>query len=233
MARSSHERRVNSLVFVWEEFPKKKNRIQSFVVTKSSRRVEKASPATIGKKRSNKLGGISLLELSTVLLLKTADLIHVDRVELTLGLLLVGRELLIVHGLQANSGVVTNTDNKHAAVLLSALLVLLIREGDVNLWDVVRRVGRRVGVGKHGATVLVDNENTGATVVCCLDGKAAVVGKALAVAIVVRRQAVLFGLHGGLLLKTSAAEEEEDGDQNETEEDKAEKAKHQVDHAIV
>lgn len=180
------------------------------------------------------MGGISLLELSTILLLKTADLVHVDRVELTLGLLLVGRELLVVHGLQTDSGVVTDTNNQHSAVLLSALLVLLIREGDVDLWDVVGRVRRRVGVGKHGATVLVDHENAGAAVVRCLDGKAAVVGKALGVAIVVRRQAVLFGLDGSsLLLKTSAAEEEQDGDQNKAEENKAEKAKHQVDHAVV
>ena len=173
------------------------------------------------------------MELSTVLLLKTANMIHVDRVELTLSFLLVSRELLVVHGLQTNSRVVANTDNKDAAVLLSALVVLLIGEGDVNLGNVIGGVRRRVGVGKHRTAVLVDDEDAGAAVMCCLDGEAAVVGESLAVAVVVRRQTILLGLDGLLLLTTSAAEQEKDGDQNEAEEDKAEEAKHEVDHVVV
>lgn len=173
------------------------------------------------------------MELSTVLLLEAANLVHVDRVELTLGLLLVGGQLLLVHGLQTDGRVITNADDKHTTALLSALLVLLIGEGDVNLGNVIGGVRRRVGVGKHRTAVLVDDEDAGAAVMCCLDGKAAVVGESLAIAVVVRRQTILLGLDGLLLLTASAAEQEKDGDQNEAEEDKAEEAKHEVDHVVV
>lgn len=166
------------------------------------------------------------MKLSTVLLLEAANVVHIDRVELTLGFLLVGRELLVVHRLKTDSRVVANTDNEHTAALLSALLVLLIGEGDVDLWDVIGGGRRRVGVGKHRTAVLVDDEDAGTAVMCCLDGEAAVVGEALAVAVVVRRQTVLLGLKDLLVLETGAAEKEEDGHENEAKENKAEKAKH-------
>jgi hypothetical protein len=166
------------------------------------------------------------LELSTILLLEAANVVHIDRVELSLGLLLVGRKLLVVHRLKTDGRVITNTDNEHTAALLSALVVLLIGKGDMNLRDVIGGGRRRVGVGKHRTAVLVDDEDARAAVMCCLDGEAAVVGEALAVAVVVRRQTVLFGLKDLLLLETGAAEKEEDGHENEAEENKAEKTKH-------
>lgn len=174
------------------------------------------------------------MKLSTVLLLEAANVVHIDRVELALSLLLVGRELLVVHRLKTDSRVVANTDNEHTAALLSALLVLLIREGDVDLRDVIGGGRRRVGVGKHRTAVfLIDDEDAGTAVMCCLDGESAVVGEALAVAVVVRRQTVLLGLKDLLVLETGAAEKEEDGHENEAEKNKAEKAKHEVDHAVV
>lgn len=234
MARSSHKRRViSSLIFGRNKRFQKKNRIQSFVVTRSSRRLKDASPATNEGKERHQRGTSSLLKLSTVLLLEAANVVHIDRVELALGLLLVGGELLVVHRLKTNSRVVANTDNEYTAALLSALLVLLIGEGDVNLRDVIGGGRRRVGVGKHRTAVLVDDENAGTAVMCCLDGESAVVGEALAVAVVVRRQTVLLGLKDLLVLETGAAEKEEDSHENEAEENKAEKAKHEVDHAVV
>lgn len=175
-----------------------------------------------------------LLELSTVLLLETADLVHVDRVELSLGLLLVGGELLVVHGLKTDSRVVANPDNENTTALWSALVVLLIREGDVDLGNIVGRVGRRVGVGKHGVAVLVDDKDAGAAIVRRLDGEASVVGHALGVAVIVRGETILLvvdKLH--LLLATSAAEQEEDRDQDQAEEDQAEKSEHHVDQGVV
>lgn len=233
MARSSHGRRVSSLIFGGKKSPKMKNRIQSFVVTKSSRRLLRCIAGDERKEREASRRGISLLELSTVLLLEAANLVHVDGVELALCLLLVGGQLLLVHGLQTDGRVITNADDEHTTALLSALLILLIGEGDVNLGNVIGGVRRRVGVGKHRTAVLVDDEDAGAAVMCCLDGEAAVVGESLAVAVVVRRQTILLGLDGLLLLTTSAAEQEKDGDQNEAEKDKAEEAKHEVDHVVV
>lgn len=177
-----------------------------------------------------------LLELSTVLLLETADLVHVDRVELSLGLLLVGGELLVVHGLKTDSRVVANPDNENTTALWSALVVLLIREGDVDLGNIIGRVGRRVGIGKHGVAVLVDDKDAGAAIVRRLDGEASVVGHALGVAVVVRGETILLvvdGLHLHLLLATSAAEQEEDRDQDQAKEDQAEKSEHHVDQGIV
>jgi threonine synthase len=164
--------------------------------------------------------------LSTVLLLEAANVVHIDRVELSLGLLLVGRKLLVIHRLKTDGRVITNTDNKHTAALLSALVVVLIGEGDMDLRDVIGGGRRRIGVGKHGTAVLVDDEDARAAVMCCLDGEAVMVDEALAVAVVVRRQAVLLGLKDLLLLETGAAEKEEDGHENEAEENKTEKTKH-------
>lgn len=173
------------------------------------------------------------MELGAILLLEATNLVHINGVELALGLLLISRQLLVVHGLQADSGVVANTDDKNAATLGATLVILLVREGDVDLRDVVRRVRRRVRVGEHGATVPVDDEDAGAAVVRRLDGKAT--GVVVALVVIVRGQAVVLlalGLLAHELHAAGAAEEEEDGDEDEGDEGNAEDDEHEVDHAV-
>lgn len=98
--------------------------------------------------------------LLVLLLLETSDVVHVDGVETALGLLLVGGQLLLLHRLQTNGGVVANAHNQHTPALVLAIGVLLVGEGDVNFRDVVWRVRRRVGVAEHGGTITADVDGT-------------------------------------------------------------------------
>lgn len=137
---------------------------------------------------------MGLSEIVAVLLLQASDLVHVDGVELALGLLLIGRELLLAHGLEANSSIVSDANNKDTSTLGAALLILLIREGNVNLRDVVGRVRRRVWIGEHRLAITTNDKDAGAAVVCCLNGKTAVVGGALSI-VVCGKEAVLLSAH--------------------------------------
>jgi hypothetical protein len=168
-----------------------------------------------------------LLEGGAVLLLEATNLVHVQGVELALGFLLVGGQLLVVlHGLQADGGVVADADDEDAAGLALAVVVVLIGEGDVNLGDVVGGVGRRLGAAKHRVAVTVDDEDGGAAVVGGLDGEAAVVVDALGV--VVRGQEL--GLHAAL---ADTTDEPEAGDEDGGEEDEAEDKERQIKHPLV
>lgn len=115
--------------------------------------------------------GDSLLEESAVLLLQTADLVHVDGVESALGLLLVSRQLLVMHGLQTDSSVVTDTDIEDTTALGAALVILLIGERDVDFWHVIRRVRGGVGVGEHWLAVTADIDHARAAVVRSLNSE--------------------------------------------------------------
>ena len=155
------------------------------------------------------LHGGFLLEKSAVLLLETTNLIHVDGVESALGLLLVSGQLLIVHRLQTDSGVVTDTDVEDAATLGAALVVLLVGEGDVDFWHVIRGVRGRVGVGEHGLAVTADVDHARAAVVRSLDGETVrvVITANMVLRVVVRRK----GLSLHTLVHPVSAEEEEAG----------------------
>jgi hypothetical protein len=166
-----------------------------------------------------------LLEGGAVLLLEATNLVHVQGVELALGFLLVGGQLLVVlHGLQADGGVVADADDEDAAGLALAAVIVLIGEGDVDLRDVVGGVRGRVGAPQHGLAVAADDEDAGAAVVSGLDGEAAVV----ALSVVVGRQHL--ALHAALV---GATENPEAGDEEEGKEDEAENDQHHVDHLLV
>lgn len=180
------------------------------------------------------VAGRHLLELRAVLLLEATDLVHVDRVELALGLLLVSGQLLVVHGLQADCRVIADANDKDSATLRAPLVVLLIGEGDVNLRNVVGRVRRRVGVGQHGVIVTVDYKDAGATVVLGLNSETTVV-VAEVLGVVIRRKTFVFvvqSLGSHHLQATSATEEEEDGNEDEGEKDNTEDDKHEVNHVV-
>ena len=169
---------------------------------------------------------------SAVLLLpETSDLLDVDGVELGLAVLLVGRELFLVQRLESDSSVVSDAHHEDAAALLPALVVLLIREGDVNLGNVVRGVGRRVGVHQHGLGVALDDDDAGSAKVAHVarrDGETAVVAGPLDVGVVLRED---LGPH--LLLPPHSPQQEEDGAQQEADEDETEDGDHQADDRAV
>jgi hypothetical protein len=175
------------------------------------------------------VGKTGLLENGSVLLPEATNLVHVDGVEAVLGLLLVSGQLLGVHGLQADGGVVTDANNQHAAALGAALVVLLIGESDVNLGDIVGRVRRGVGVGEHGLAVAGDVDGAGAAVVGSLDCQAARVVIAHVLLLVVVRGKAL-ALHG--LPDLVTADEVEGGGEDEAEEDESKNEEQDVDHAV-
>lgn len=111
------------------------------------------------------------MELGTVLLLEAANLIHIHRVEAVLVILLVRRQLLLGHRLKADGGILTNTDDENTRAPKLALLINLIGNGDVDLRDVIRRVGWGVGVGEHWVAVAPNENGAGTAVVLCLDGE--------------------------------------------------------------
>jgi hypothetical protein len=166
------------------------------------------------------------LLVGVVLLLEAANLVHIERVELALGLLFVRGQLLLLHGLETDGGVLADADNEDAAVLVLAVGVLLVGEGDMDLGDVVGGVGRRLGAAKHRVAVTVDDEDGGAAVVGGLDGEAAVVVDAFGV--VVRGQEL--GLHAAL---ADTTDEPEAGDEDGGEEDEAEDKERQIKHPLV
>lgn len=186
-------------------------------------------PRRVGKE-SKELYAL-LLENSAVLLLETTDLVHIDRVELTLGLLFVSGKLLVVLGFQADSSIVTNADNKDTTPRGTALVVLLVRECDVDFRDIVGRVRGRVGVGKHGVGVLVDNKDALSSVVSSLDGEAAVVGEPSVVVVVVRGQRLVI-VKTLELIASCTAEQEKDGDEDQAKEDHTQDDEEQVDHVV-
>lgn len=79
-----------------------------------------------------------LLEQRAVLLLQAANLVNVNRLELTLDFLLVRWELLLLHGLQADCGIITNTHNQDTTALGLAVFVVFVGKGDVDLRNVIR-----------------------------------------------------------------------------------------------
>lgn len=99
---------------------------------------------------------VELLEHCPVLLFQSADPVHINGLELALGFLLVSRQLLVVHGLKANGGIVSNTHHQNAAALGTTMFIMFVGEGNVNLRDVVWRMRRRLRVLKHGLTVTTD-----------------------------------------------------------------------------
>lgn len=113
----------------------------------------------------------TLLELGTVLLLQAANLIHINRVEAVLVILLVRRQLLLGHRLKADGGILTNTDDENTRAPQLALLVDLVRNSDVDFWDVVGRVGWGVGVGEHWVAVASNENGAGTAIVFGLDGE--------------------------------------------------------------
>lgn len=98
-----------------------------------------------------------LLKHVAILFLEATNLVHVDGLELALGFLFVGRKLLFSHGFETDGGIVAYPDDEDAAALAVAVIVVLVGEGDVNLGDVVRRVGRRVRVLEHGLAISADD----------------------------------------------------------------------------
>lgn len=166
-----------------------------------------------------------LLVQVVVLLLQSTDLVHVNRVELTLGILLIGRELFLVHGLEAHSGIVADTDNKHPSAPGATLLILLVRKGYVNLRNVVGRVRRGIGIGEHGLTITTDDKDAGSAIVLRLDCESTVI---LGIVVCGKNLA----LSAQKLLAASSAEDEKDGDEDEGEEDKSEDRQHKVNHVV-
>lgn len=61
-----------------------------------------------------------LFEKVVILLLQPANLVHVQRGKAILGLLLVGRKLLLLHRLQTDGGVVADANNEDASTLALA-----------------------------------------------------------------------------------------------------------------
>lgn len=162
-----------------------------------------------------------------ILLLEASNLVHVDRVEIALRLLLIGGQGLVLDGLETDGGVVADADNQDAAALEVALVVVFIGEGDVDLRHVVGGMRGGTRVLEHGLAVAADDEDARAAVVGSLDCQAAVVCHALAV--VVGRQSVL--LH--LALEALAADKEESRSDDQTEENEAEEDEGEVDEVVV
>lgn len=109
-----------------------------------------------------------LLEQRAVLLLQAANLVNVNRLELTLDFLLVRWELLLLHGLQADCGIVTNAYDQDTTAFGLAVFVVLVGKGDVDLGDVIRRVRWRIGILEHGLAVAGDVVDAGAAIMRCL-----------------------------------------------------------------
>ena len=62
-----------------------------------------------------------------------------------------------MQGLEADSAV-ADADNDNTAALWPALVILLVREGDVDLGNVIGGVWRRLGVRQHGLGVADDDD---------------------------------------------------------------------------
>lgn len=165
---------------------------------------------------------------SEVLLLEATDIVHVKRVKAALSFLLVSRQLLLLHGLQTNSSVIANADDEDAAALSATLVVVLIREGDVDLGDVVGGVRGGVGIGEHGRTIAGDVDGAGAAVMGGLNGEA---GRLVATHVVSGLAVcgkAFFTVYP--IVCSASTDEEETGHKDENEENKAEDHEQNVDH---
>lgn len=174
-----------------------------------------------------KLSLVLLLKHVAILFFETSELLHVERLELALGFLFVSGQLLLLHRLQTDSGIVTNTDNENASALLLAFIVLLIGEGNVDFRHVVGRVRRRAGVLQHGLSVTADKDDAGAAVVLCLNGQA-ILHRVLG-SLAVNGQGVCVA---GLAVAANTAEEEEGRDEDEGEKGNAEDGNEGIDHVV-
>lgn len=112
----------------------------------------------VGAKELELRLSVSLLE--ALLLFESSNLVHIDGLELSLCFLLIGRQLVVLDGLQADCGVVTYADDKYTTTLALPLLILFVRERDLDLRDVVGRVGRQLWVLKHGLSIAADIYDT-------------------------------------------------------------------------
>lgn len=169
----------------------------------------------------------SLLKHVAVLFLEPSQLLHVEGLELALGFLFVGRQLLLLHGLQTNRGIVADTYNEDASALALVVFALLVGEGDVDFRDVVGRVRRRAGVLQHGLAVAADKDDAGAAIVLGLNGEAVLPG--VLADLVVDGQGLCIA---GGAAAADAAEEEEGRDEDEGEEGDAEDGNEGVDHGV-
>lgn len=124
-------------------------------------------------KKNEMIPLIILLEQVPVLLLQSANVIHVNGLKLTLELLLVCWQLFVMHGLETDSGVVTNTHHKNATALGTSILVMFFGECNMDLRNVVGRMRGRVRVLKHWLAVTADVEDARPAIVSCFDGQAA------------------------------------------------------------
>lgn len=168
-----------------------------------------------------------LLKQVAILFLEAANLIHVNGLELALGLLLIGGKLLFSYRFETNSGIVADSNNENAAALAVAVVVVLVRKGDVNFRYIIGRVGRRVGVLQHRLAVAANDNDTGATVVFGLNGEAVLEHGLLAGFVVGRQRFVAKLLHA-----TGAAEEVEGGNENDGDKGEDEDGDDGVDHPI-
>lgn len=168
-----------------------------------------------------------LLKQVVILFLEAANFIHVNGLELALGLLLIGGKLLFSYRFEANSGIVADSDNENATALALAVIVVLVRKGDVNFRYIIGRVGRRVGVLQHRLAIAANDDDAGATVVFGLNGKAVLEHGLLAGFVVGRQRFVAKLLHA-----TGAAEEVEGGDEDDGDKGEDEDGDDGVDHPI-
>lgn len=144
--------------------------------------------------------------LTVLLLLETADLFDIDGDKLRVAFLLVGGELLILAGLEAN-GRLAESDHEDTTAAAAALVILLIRERNVDFRNVVGRVRRRGRVLEHGLSILEDNDAGPGGAGPSRDGKTSVITGTLLVVVVLRKS---LAHPGGLLL--DPLEEQENGD---------------------
>lgn len=168
-----------------------------------------------------------LLKHVAVLFLETSELLHVERLELALGFLFVRGQLLFLHRLQADSGVVTNANNEDTPALALAFIVLLVGEGNVDFRHVVGRVRWRAGVLQHGLSVTADEDDAGTSVVLGLNGEA-ILHRVLG-SLAVNGQSVGVAC---LAIAADTAEEKEGRDENEGEEGNAEDGNEGIDHVV-
>lgn len=168
---------------------------------------------------------VTCCSLAELLLLESANLLNVHRVELRAAFLLIGGELLVVEGLEANGGL-ANTDDNHTAALWPALVVLLVGEGDVNLGNVVGGVGRRSGVGKHGRGAIVE-DNDALSAVAGFDGETSVVARLLDIMVLGE------GLVQHLLLPPHPPHQHQKGESQQAAKSKSEKCDEDIDGCLV
>ena len=165
------------------------------------------------------------------LFLQPTDAIHIDSVELAAALLLVGGELL-VDGFEPDSGIVADTHDDDATVLVLALVVLLVGEGDVDLGYIVRGMGRRVGVREHRLAVLeIDNARAAGHVATLgVDGEAAGVARPLDV--LVLREGIV-GTHLLHAPFSGSPNQEQEPNKDDAEEEDSQGDNHEINHGHV